>query len=72
MGFEPMNNGFAIRPLGPLGYAAGRAGRSPALRDFTVTYAAGGLQARGEGLRRIEQEKLEHETQAENGPSTGD
>ncbi len=22
MGFEPMNNGFAIRPLGPLGYAA--------------------------------------------------
>ena len=24
MGFEPMNNGFAIRPLGPLGYAADR------------------------------------------------
>ena len=23
MGFEPMNNGFAIRPLSPLGYAAG-------------------------------------------------
>ncbi len=22
MGFEPMNNGFAIRPLSPLGYAA--------------------------------------------------
>lgn len=22
MGFEPTNNGFAIRPLGPLGYAA--------------------------------------------------
>jgi hypothetical protein len=21
MGFEPMNNGFADRPLGPLGYA---------------------------------------------------
>ncbi len=23
MGFEPMNNGFAIRPLSPLGYSAG-------------------------------------------------
>src|SRR5262245_2033129 len=23
IGFEPMNNGFAIRPLEPLGYAAG-------------------------------------------------
>lgn len=22
MGFEPTDNGFAIRPLGPLGYAA--------------------------------------------------
>ncbi len=22
MGFEPMNNGFAIRPLSPLGYSA--------------------------------------------------
>ncbi len=28
MGFEPMNNGFAIRPLSPLGYTAtARAGR---------------------------------------------
>src|SRR4051794_16452165 len=25
VGFEPTNNGFAIRPLGPLGYSAGRA-----------------------------------------------
>jgi hypothetical protein len=27
MGFEPMNNGFAIRPLGPLGYAADESSR---------------------------------------------
>ena len=31
VGFEPTNNGFAIRPLGPLGYAAGprRAANAP-------------------------------------------
>ena len=26
-GFEPANNGFAIRPLSPLGYSALRSGR---------------------------------------------
>ena len=26
IGFEPMHNGFAIRPLSPLGYAAGSPG----------------------------------------------
>lgn len=40
MGFEPTNNGFAIRPLGPLGYAAGNSlrslGRSGGAKPRTV------------------------------------
>jgi hypothetical protein len=34
VGFEPTNNGFAIRPLGPLGYAAEK--RRTYLRTRTV------------------------------------
>ncbi len=37
MGFEPMNNGFAIRPLSPLGYSAEYAKntqRTPNLQRF--------------------------------------
>ena len=37
MGFEPTNNGFAIRPLSPLGYSAGQVGQ--------LSDAAGPVQA---------------------------
>lgn len=62
VGFEPTNNGFAIRPLGPLGYAADspvalRRRRGPIIADYAPPFksdrARGGGACRGGGFTTL-------------------
>ena len=58
VGFEPTNNGFAIRPLRPLGYAAGgwaawRGRRVVSYRAYSATAREGQAGAPGAAARLL-------------------